>query len=197
MWSTSDGVAVVHASGQAGGTLRRRRISQLQWSEVPGDIPSLAELYDSCGPELCLAAHVADDRSAAGAIRSAEEVSAKALGGLWLINPDIDVLAVWRQRWSDVHLVNETKLSVLRRGAERRAAELAATRVQAVALPPGEWSGGLTTLFHRFGCYTFALDVQHERVVRQLLRMGIDAVSSAFADRMVAARDGRPGPAPA
>jgi len=72
-----------------------------------------------------------------------------------------------------------------REGAERRAAELAASGVDAINLHHSDWSGGLTTLFHRFERLTFGWDAQHERVLRGLLRMGIDGVYSDWVDRMV------------
>jgi glycerophosphoryl diester phosphodiesterase len=60
-----------------------------------------------------------------------------------------------------------------------------------------EWTGGLTTLVHRFGRLAFAWDAQHERVLREMLRMGVDGVYSDHVDRMVRVvgaapeRDGR------
>ncbi len=47
-----------------------------------------------------------------------------------------------------------------------------------------DWSGGLTTLFHRFERLAFGWDAQHERVLEALLRMGIDGVYSDWVDRM-------------
>ena len=70
-------------------------------------------------------------------------------------------------------------------GPERRAAQLSAAGIDAVNLHETEWTGGLTTLFHRFGVLAFGWDAQHERVLRNLVRMGIDAVYSDHVDRMV------------
>jgi glycerophosphoryl diester phosphodiesterase len=56
-----------------------------------------------------------------------------------------------------------------------------------VNLHASDWTGGLTTLFHRFGIVSFGWDAQHERVLDGLLDMGIDAVYSDHVDRMVAA----------
>ena len=71
-------------------------------------------------------------------------------------------------------------------GPERRAAELAAARIDAVNLRQQYWTGGLTTLFHRFDVLCFGWDAQHERQIARLIDMGIDAVYSDFVDRMVA-----------
>ena len=56
--------------------------------------------------------------------------------------------------------------------------------VDAINLHHSDWTGGLTTLFHRFERYAFGWDAQHERVLQTLLRMGIDGVYSDWVDRM-------------
>jgi len=82
--------------------------------------------------------------------------------------------------------VNSTALERLERGPERRAAELAAARIDAVNLRQNQWSGGLTTLFHRFDVLCFGWDAHHERQLASLIDMGIDAVYSDYSDRMAA-----------
>jgi len=73
----------------------------------------------------------------------------------------------------------------MRQGPERRAAQLSAAGIDAVNLHYDEWTGGLTTLFHRFGVHAFGWDAQHDRILRNLVRMGIDGVFSDHVDRMV------------
>ena len=58
-------------------------------------------------------------------------------------------------------------------------------RAKTVNLHESDWSGGLTTLFHRFGLLCFGWDAQLERVLAQLLDAGIDGVYSDHVDRMV------------
>ena len=48
-----------------------------------------------------------------------------------------------------------------------------------------DWTGGLTTLFHRFERLAFGWDAQYDRVLRSLLVMGCDGVYSDHVDRMV------------
>jgi glycerophosphoryl diester phosphodiesterase len=86
-----------------------------------------------------------------------------------------------------VHLVDSTRLRRIREGPERRAADLADAGIEAINLHHSDWTGGLTTLFHRFERCTFGWDAQHERVLAALLAMGIDGVYSDHVDRMVAA----------
>ena len=73
----------------------------------------------------------------------------------------------------------------MREGPERRAAVLADTGIDAVNLHHTQWTGGLTTLFHRFHRVAFAWDLQFEHVIRNVLRMGIDGVFSDHVDVMV------------
>jgi glycerophosphoryl diester phosphodiesterase len=63
--------------------------------------------------------------------------------------------------------------------------------VEAVNLHHSDWTGGLTTLFHRFGVLCFGWDAQLPRVLSELLDAGIDAVYSDHVDRMVDALAGR------
>ena len=72
----------------------------------------------------------------------------------------------------------------MREGPERRAATLADEGIDAVNLHHTEWSGGLTTLFHRFERVAFAWDLQFEHVLRNVVRMGIDGVFSDHVDVM-------------
>jgi hypothetical protein len=66
-------------------------------------------------------------------------------------------------------------------------AVLADAGIDTVNLHHTDWTGGLTTLFHRFGRLAFGWDAQFERVLRALRRMGIDGVYSDHVDVMVEA----------
>ena len=91
---------------------------------------------------------------------------------------------------------DSTRLKRLKRGPERHAADVREAGIDAVNLHHTDWTGGLTTLFHRFGVLAFGWDAQHDRVLDELLDMGIDAVYSDHIDRMVRRpRAGEPEPA--
>jgi glycerophosphoryl diester phosphodiesterase len=45
----------------------------------------------------------------------------------------------------------------------------------------------MAALFHRFGRYGFGWGAQHERIIKDLVRMGIDGVFSDHVDRLVEA----------
>ena len=184
-WLTADGVVVLDHDGRVRSGLRRRPIARCARAELPEHIPTLAELYATCGSAFHLSLDVKDKDAFDAVVAVARDAGGDALSRLWLCHPDLDTLVSWRARSADVRLVNSTRLQRLPRGPERRAAELAAAGIDAVNLHHSDWTGGLTTLFHRFERMSFAWDAQHERVLRELLRMGIDGVYSDWVDRMV------------
>src|SRR5438552_1283029 len=59
--------------------------------------------------------------------------------------------------------------------------------VDCVNMHHTDWTGGLTTLFHRFERYCFGWDAQYHRVLAALLAMGIDGIYSDHVDRLVEA----------
>ncbi|MEL0000184.1 MAG: glycerophosphodiester phosphodiesterase family protein, partial [Acidimicrobiaceae bacterium] len=144
----------------------------------------LGELYATIGTELPLSIDVKDPATFEPMVEVARAHG--ALDRLWVCHPDLDLLQLWRDLSPEVHIVNSTSLDALPLGPERRAAELAAARIDAVNLRQQYWTGGLTTLFHRFDVRCFGWDAQHERQIARLIDMGIDAVYSDFVDRMVA-----------
>ncbi len=181
VWLTGDGVPVLDHDGIVRRGMRRRALSTQVREVLPSHIPSLAELYRTCGTDFELSIDIKDDAAFEGVISVAREYGAEAR--LWLCHPDWEVLAEVRSKTS-ARLVDSTRLKRMKDGPERRAAELAAAGIDAVNLHHSDWSGGLTTLFHRFSRYCIAWDAQHVRIIRDLLRMGIDGVHSDHVDRL-------------
>ena len=163
--------------------LRSRPIASLARAALPAHVPTLEDLYAACGTGYELSLDVKDP--AAASVVAPVARAAGAPERLWICHPDWELLAAWRKELGDVRLVDSTKLKTMRRGPERRAAQLSAAGIDAVNLHYSEWTGGLTTLFHRFGVLGFGWDAQHDRILRNLLRMGIDGVYSDHVDRMV------------
>jgi glycerophosphoryl diester phosphodiesterase len=87
----------------------------------------------------------------------------------------------------EVRLVHSTFLKRMKTGPERHAAQLHAAGIDVLNLHHSEWTGGLTTLFHRFEVLSFGWDAQFDRILDELLDIGIDAVYSDHVDRMQAA----------
>lgn len=189
VWLTADGVAVLDHDGLVGGRLRRTSIDKLDRDALPSSIPTLEELYRECGTDLEISLDVKDPASIDAVIAAAEAAGDGAVGRLWLCHWELDRLISWRERWAGVRLVHSTRMSRLEHGPERHAADLARLGIDAVNFHHTEWSGGFTTLYHRFEVLAFAWDAQFDRVLVDLLGMGIDAVYSDHVDVLVTAFD--------
>jgi glycerophosphoryl diester phosphodiesterase len=187
VWCTADGIAVLDHDGVVGSRLRRRAISEMPRAALPSHIPELADLYAECGTDFELSLDVKDADAAAATVAVAREAGGDAPERLWLCHHDWHQLVEWRPQFPDVHLVDSTRLRFMRSGPERRAAQLSEAGVDAVNLHESDWTGGLTTLFHRFDLLTFGWDAQFERVLDNLLSMGIDGIYSDHVDRMMEA----------
>jgi glycerophosphoryl diester phosphodiesterase len=189
VWLTADGEAVLDhdglVGGLAGGRVRRRSIASLTRARLPDHIPTLADLYATCGTEVDVSLDVKDAAAFDRVVAVANAAGGDGLAHLWLCHPRWEQLVEWRSRCDGVRLVNSTRLDRIKEGPERRAATLAAEGIDAVNLHHLDWTGGLTTLFHRFGVLAFGWDAQTPRVLTELLDAGIDAVYSDHVDRMV------------
>jgi glycerophosphoryl diester phosphodiesterase len=184
VWLTADGVPVLDHDGVIRVRLRSRRISDLSRAQLPAHIPSLADLLETCGTGYHLSLDMKDVAAAPAVIASVREHDADLLGRLWLCYSSWGDASVARSLDPDVKLVDSTRLGRIKEGPERRAATLANAGVDAINLHQSDWTGGLTTLFHRFHRYALGWDAQYERVLEELLRMGIDGVYSDWVDRM-------------
>ncbi len=184
MWLTADGVAVLDHDGKVKAGLRSRPIAALDRRSLPAHVPTLEDLYAECGTEFELSLDIKNASAAQAVVAVARAAGGGAPGRLWACHPDWELLAEWRKEFDDVRLVNSTKMREMRQGPERRAAQLSAAGIDTVNLHYEEWTGGLTTLFHRFGVLAFGWDAQHERILKNLLKMGIDGVFSDHVDRM-------------
>ena len=185
VWLTADGEAVLDHDGVVRQGLRKRPIAGLARVELPAHIPTLEELYADVGTALELSLDVKDPAAFDRVVAVAGAASPDALDRLWLCHHETNQLATWRQRCPEVRLVDSTFVGHMPDGPERRAAELAEAGVDAVNLHHTEWSGGMASLFHRFGVLCFAWDAQHQRILDELLDAGIDAVYSDHVDRLV------------
>ena len=185
VWLTADGVAVLDHDGVVRAGVRKRPIAGIVRADLPAHIPTLEELYADCGTGFELSLDVKDPAAAPVVHAVAKAAGDDAVRRLWLCHHDWQVVAGWRALSDDVRLVDSTRLRFMRQGPERRAAQLAAAGVDAVNMHQTDWTGGLTTLFHRFERFTFAWDAQYERVIAALVKMGIDGIHSDHVDRLV------------
>lgn len=189
VWRTSDGEVVLDHDGVVRSGLRRRSIASCNRGELPSHIPTLDALYETVGTDLDLSLDVKDPAAFDRTVAVARAAGGDALERLWLCHHRWQQVASWRQSCPDVRVVDSTFVGQMPDGPEQRAANLADAGIDAVNLHHSEWSGGLTSLFHRFGVLCFGWDAQHARVLDGLLEVGIDAVYSDHVDRMVDALD--------
>jgi glycerophosphoryl diester phosphodiesterase len=192
-WITADGEVVLDHDGVVRAGLRKRPVASLRRADLPSYIPTLTQLYEAVGTDLEISLDVNDTAAVDRVVEVARQAGGGAAGRLWLCHHDHDVVVSWRSRFPDVRLVDSTRLARIKEGPERRAADLAATGVDAVNLHHSDWTGGLTTLFHRFEVLCFGWDAQLPRILDELLDAGIDAVYSDHVDRMLDALARHPG----
>jgi len=184
VWVSDDGEAVLDHDGMVGGWLRRRPIATVPRHRLPAHLSTLPELYDEVGTHLPVCLDLKDPEAISAVLAAADAAGAREQ--LWLCHPQAEVLLPWREKAEGVKLVVSCKLRELQ-GPERAAAELSRSGIDAVNLHHTEWSGGLTTLFHRFDLYALAWDAQLPRHLAELLDMGVDGVFSDHVDRMMEA----------
>jgi glycerophosphoryl diester phosphodiesterase len=185
VWLTADGEAVLDHDGKVGGWLRRRSIATVPRRRLPSHVPTLAELYEDGGTDLPVSLDVKDPAAFDAVLAAADEAGARE--GLWLCQTDPELLAGWRTRADGARLVLSTRTRYLPGGPERAAALLSSTGIDAVNMHHSEWTGGMTTLFHRFELACLGWDAQLPRHLAELLDMGVDGVYSDHVDRMMEA----------
>lgn len=187
----ADGTPVLVREARVGG-LRKRAVADLPRADLPAGTVDLDAFYAEVGSDLELLLHVHDPAAVEVAIATATRH--RAVERLWLAGSDRDSLRRWRERSAVVRLVDTTPASEVASGIERFAAGLREDRVDAMLFPRSDWTGGRIALFHRFGRRCLATDAPHERMIRMLLHIGLDGVSSGYPDRLVdvAAELGRP-----
>jgi len=181
-WLSADGIVILDHDGLVRTGLKRRPVSSIDRADLPPHIPSLAELYEQCGTDFELSIDVCDERSFEHITRVAREHGAESR--LWLCHADWKVLAEIRAD-TTARLVESTRLRHIKEGPERRAARLFEVGVDAINMHHSDWSGGLTTLFHRFDRYCLAWDAQFERVARHLVRIGTDGIYGDHVGRLI------------
>ena len=121
-WISRDGIAVLDHDGVVKGRIRNKPISSFNRSELPGWIPSLADLYRRCGAELHLSLDIKDINSMGAVVETiAESGNPKKT---WLCHPDLTFLEQWVGHVAGANLVHSTRLKAMLKGPERHAAIL-------------------------------------------------------------------------
>jgi len=185
IWVTRDGVLVLDHDGVVKSRLRSKPIAEMDRSALPSHIPSLEQLLQHCGTQYQLSLDVKDPVVFETIERIVANIDESMLDRLWLCHPSFDLLINKRTSTQKCKLVDSTRLAKIKEGPERRAATLAANGIEAFNMHYSDWNGGLVALFHRFNIVSFGWDMQHEAVIENGIRMGLDGVFSDWPDRMV------------
>jgi len=185
VWVTADGVPVLDHDGVVrSGWVRKRPIGEMRHSELPQHIPSLLELFERCGTDFELSLDLKDEHAGPNVIETVRLHHPGLVERLWLCHHDLGHLVALRPIDTDVRLVESTRLHRIEGGPERRAALLADHGIDGINLRGPDWTGGLVTLFHRFGRTAFGWDLHQSHQLDNGLRMGLDGVYSDYVDRM-------------
>ena len=185
IWATRDGALVLDHDGVVKSRLRSKPIAEMDRSALPSHIPSLEQLLQHCGTQYQLSLDVKDPVVFETIERTVANIDESMLDRLWLCHPSFDLLINKRTSTQKCKLVDSTRLAKIKEGPERRAATLAANGIEAFNMHYSDWNGGLVALFHRFNIVSFGWDMQHEAVIENGIRMGLDGVFSDWPDRMI------------
>ena len=101
-WLTADGVVVLDHNGRVRSGMRRRAIARCARAELPDHIPTLADLYATCGSAFHLSLDVKDKDAFDAIVAVARAAASDGLSRLWLCHPNLDTLVSWRDRCADV-----------------------------------------------------------------------------------------------
>lgn len=182
-WMTADGAVVLDHDGTLRRGLRKIPFSTVTRSHLPPALPTLEELLEQLSPGMNLSIDVKDAAAAASIVESCD-AAGLSRRRLWLCHHDVETVVSWRM-YDGVRLVDSTRIRAITEGVERRCARLAEAGIDALNLPQQDWSGGLTTLAHRFGILALAWDAQQDHRIESLLRMGVDGLFGDHVDRLV------------
>jgi glycerophosphoryl diester phosphodiesterase len=190
VWLTSDGIPVLDHDGVVKRGWRRRPIAEFRRDELPSHIPALSDVLGHLGTSYALSLDLKDPDCAPAIVEAVLHVDRDMLERVWLCEPSLERVLSLRRRFDEddatpVRLLQTTRIERIKGTPERRAEYLARHGIDGINLHRTDWTGGLVTLFHRFGLVAFGWDMQHEHDLRPALRMGLDAVYSDHVDVMM------------
>ncbi|AEH08464.1 MULTISPECIES: glycerophosphodiester phosphodiesterase [Protofrankia] len=207
VWLTADGVPVLHHDGVLGPPGRRRRIGDLPAARLPGWLPTLADLYATCGSDFELSLDLKDPPPAAGrAVAAVVAVAraASAAGRLWLCG-SLPAVRHWRSLDDlagpePVRLVNSASAREAGlRGRGRGGSDLldgllaayvrdaAAAGATVLNLRANEWTASMVPVVHAGGLLAFGWHAQTSGTLNRLVGFGLDGVYSDYLGRLVRA----------
>lgn len=188
-WLTADGFVVLDHDGVTGPLWRHRAISVQPRAELPGHIPSLADLYERCGTDFELSLDVKDPAALGDIVAVAR--AACAAERLWLCHHDWRPMAAWRCQAPEVHLVESSNLAWMKEGLAARVSALAAAGIDALNLHRSQWGSEEVREVRAAGLQGFAWDAQTVDQLTAMVDLGVDGLYCDHVDRMMAVINGR------
>ncbi len=185
-WLTADGITVlvhdrtIRPPGRRIDVTRATAADLARWG-----VPTLEELYATCGTGFELSLDLEHREVAFPVLRAAE--AADAAGRLWVCHDDLGLLADLRAASAAVRLVCSTRPRRIPEGVVGRIDQLAQLRIDALNMHWRDWSADRVESCHTSGIAAFGWDAQKPSTMAQLLAIGIDAIYSDFPDLLVAA----------
>lgn len=183
-WITSDGVVVLDHDGVVRRFGSKKAISDVNSKDLPKHIPTLEDFYTACGTDFEFSLDVKDDRAIEGIVSITRNAGFDPQR-LWLCHHRISTTLEIRAQFSDIRVVDSSRLARIKEGPEMRAALLAENGVDVLNMHFTDWNGGLVATLHRFNVLTFGWDVQFPHALSTAYRMGLDGVYSDYVDRLV------------
>jgi glycerophosphoryl diester phosphodiesterase len=180
-WLSQDGVVVLDHDGLAG-PARQQPIADVRRDDLPAHMPTLDELYESCGTDFELAIDVKSAAIATAVAAVAERHHAAER--MWIFAPHASQLEGLVTVHRAVTLRGNVIRSPQRRDALAHAHEVG---IEAINARWMWWSRRLVDEVHRTGMLAFGYDAQRRASLSRSLRIGLDGVFSDHVERMVAA----------
>ena len=179
-WLTADGMVVLDHDGVLRAAQRRHRpLGEVRRSELPAHIPTLGELYETCGTDFDLAIDVRLPEVAIAVVDVA--VAHGADDRLWLVGGTPALLAHWRDHGSRARLAMSVRARERGRATVQRAYDAGA---EALNMRWPWWTARHVAHVHAAGLLAFGYDAQREWTLRRCARIGLDGVFSDHVTRM-------------
>lgn len=168
---TKDGVPVlIHPRPPFLGGMR---VSQVLSRDLPGDVPTLADLYERCGTEFQLSLDMGEPQAAEAVVETAERFG--AADRLWLTYWHLTWLEMWRGRWPKVQIVYAT-LPVLPRGRNALMERVSNAGVDALNVHHRFCTASLVRSVQAQGLMVFAWGIKRDSALQRVMGHGVDGV---------------------
>jgi glycerophosphoryl diester phosphodiesterase len=188
-WVTRDGAVVLDHDGVLRRRGRRTSIAQVRRDELPAHVPTLEDLYESCGTDFELAVDIKNRETVDAAVRVATEHG--AADRLWVFAHQ----GIRFEQLGAAHAAmtcHGRQLIGPSRLTRFRAAQAAG--IEAINSRWLWWRRDIVAEVQALGMKAFGYDAQQPSSIRRCLAVGLDGIFSDHVDRMTAALSARQSP---